>query len=60
MVKLRPHMGMRVLRTIGWMAWQRGDEYVDAALAVLEWFEVNGTIFLALSALLLWLGIVCP
>jgi hypothetical protein len=38
MVKLRPHMGLRVLTTIGLMAWtQKGMKGIDPALAALEW-----------------------
>ena len=38
MVKLRPHMGLRVLTTIGLMAWnQKGTKGVDPAIAALEW-----------------------
>ena len=37
MVKLRPHMGLRVLTTIGLMAWnQKGTKGVDPVLAALE------------------------
>ena len=38
MVKLRPHMTMRILTTIGLMAWnKKGTQGVDPALAALEW-----------------------
>ena len=38
MIKLRPHITMRILTTIGLMAWnQKGTKGVDAALAALEW-----------------------
>ena len=38
MVKLRPHMGLRVLTTIGLMAWnQKGTKGVDPALGAAEW-----------------------
>jgi hypothetical protein len=38
MVKLRPHMTMRVLTTIGLMAWnQKGKQGVDPAVAAAEW-----------------------
>jgi len=38
MVKLRPHMGLRVLTTIGLMAWnQKGTKGIDPQLAALEW-----------------------
>lgn len=38
MVKLRPHIAMRILTTIGLMAWnQKGTKGVDPALAALEW-----------------------
>ena len=37
-VKLRPHMGLRVLTTIGPMAWnQKGTKGNDPQLAALEW-----------------------
>ena len=40
MVKLRPHMTVRVLTTIGLMAWiQKGRKGVDPALAALEWSQ---------------------
>ena len=40
MVKLRPHMTMRVLTTIGLTAWnQRGRQGVDPALAAHEWSQ---------------------
>jgi hypothetical protein len=40
MVKLRPHMTMRVLTTIALMAWnQKGRHGVDPALAALEWSQ---------------------
>ena len=38
MVKLRPHITMRILTTIGLVAWnQKGTKGVDPALAALEW-----------------------
>ena len=38
MVKLRPHITMRILTTVGLMAWnQKGMKGVDPALAALEW-----------------------
>ena len=38
MVKLRPHMTLRVLTTIGLMAWaQKGTKGVDPGLAAAEW-----------------------
>jgi hypothetical protein len=38
MVKLRPHMGLRVLTTISLMAWNtKGTKDVDPQLASLEW-----------------------
>jgi hypothetical protein len=38
MVKLRPHITMRILTTIGLMAWNsKGTKGVDPALAALEW-----------------------
>jgi hypothetical protein len=38
MVKQRPHMTMRILTTIGLMAWQqKGTKGIDPALAALEW-----------------------
>ena len=38
MVKLRPHLTMRILTTIGLMAWnQKGTKGIDPALAALEW-----------------------
>jgi hypothetical protein len=38
MVKLRPHMGLRVLTTIGLMAWsQRGIKGDDPQLAAADW-----------------------
>jgi hypothetical protein len=38
MLKLRPHMTMRVLTTIGLMAWnQKGTQGADPALAALDW-----------------------
>ena len=38
MLKLRPHMTMRILTTIGLMAWNRsGTKDLDPALAALEW-----------------------
>jgi hypothetical protein len=40
MVKLRPHMTMRVLTTVELMAWnQKGRQGVDPALAALEWSQ---------------------
>ena len=43
MVKLRPHMAMRVLTTIGLMAWnQKGTKGLDPQLAALEWSKSNG------------------
>lgn len=37
-VKLRPHITMCILTTIGLMAWnQKGTKGVDPALAALEW-----------------------
>ena len=40
MVKPRPHMTMRVLTTIGLMAWnQKGRQGVDPAQAATEWSE---------------------
>jgi hypothetical protein len=40
MVKLRPHITMRILTTIGLMAWsQKGTKDVDPALAALEWSQ---------------------
>ena len=40
MVKLRPHITMRILTTIGLMAWsQKGTKGVDPQLAALEWSQ---------------------
>lgn len=40
MVKLRPHVTMRILTTIGLMAWnKKGTQGVDPALAALEWSQ---------------------
>ena len=37
-IKLRPHVSMRVLTTVGLMAWNsKGTKGVDPALAALEW-----------------------
>jgi hypothetical protein len=39
-VKLRPHRTMRILTTIGLMAWQqKGTKGIDPALAALDWSE---------------------
>ena len=38
MVKLRPHITLRILTTMGLMAWnQKGTKGVDPALAALDW-----------------------
>jgi len=38
MLRLRPHMTMRILTTIGLMAWsQKGTQDIDPALAAAEW-----------------------
>ena len=38
MLKLRPHMTVRILTTIGLMAWsQKGIQGIDPALAATEW-----------------------
>ena len=40
MVKLRPHMILRVLTTIGLLAWnQKGTKGVDPALAAADWSQ---------------------
>ena len=40
MVKLRPHMGLRVLTRIGLMAWnQKGTKGIDPQIAALEWSQ---------------------
>ena len=39
-VKLRPHVSMRVLTTVGLMAWNsKGTKGVDPALTALEWSQ---------------------
>ncbi|MEO6744772.1 MAG: hypothetical protein ABIN08_09855 [Caldimonas sp.] len=44
MVKLRPHITMRILTTIGLMAWnQKGTKGFDPSLAALEWSQSMDT-----------------
>ena len=39
-IKLRPHVSMRVLTTVGLMGWtSKGTKGVDPALAALEWSQ---------------------
>ena len=39
-IKLRPHVSMKVLTTVGLMAWNsKGTTGVDSALAALEWSQ---------------------
>ena len=39
-IKLRPHVSMRVLTTVGLMAWSsKGTKGVDPPLAALEWSQ---------------------
>jgi hypothetical protein len=40
MVKLRPHITMRILTTIGLIAWnQKGTKGIEPALAALDWWK---------------------